>query len=532
MTTLNSNCESRQPKPVLHDIQGLVLRGYTFPYIRYIVFNITNQEGAKAFFAKILPGASDVEITSAKQWDKNNRPRYSLNIGFTYSGLETLMNKADLKSVENESSNIFDSFMEGAVANAGNIGDTGISDPAEWWKGSAKWLLPTPKPSDTQEELHLMISIYADSVETREEYHQKVLSLIPEIGGTDALLEAYIQDSNPLDAGEDYIHFGYKDSFSQPRLSDVPWNTNVGRLMAGKGLIDDRPCVPPYQFVITPPFNDPIDSDKDNISPKYKAHPLLYNGSFAAFRVLHQDVKAFKEFINKPHGEGITPELVAAKMCGRWFDGTPLIVSPDKPYEAKSEDDKLEGFDFTNFNYLEPTAHQRGDRLSDEFGKLCPYAAHIRRTNPRDDYKVKGNENHAENKRIMRRAGPYGPDYIKPDGIPRGLVGLFICADLSAQFNFIMHSWVIDGGFRTRGKKADRSPNDSGVDPVFGADDGMDKHKNFAFLPPGSPEQPTTQDYKVLDGLPQFIRTDGGLYLFLPGIEGLRHLANGTIPKP
>ncbi|MBD1384689.1 hypothetical protein IDJ75_05315 [Mucilaginibacter rigui] len=67
---------------------------------------------------------------------------------------------------------------------------------------------------------------------------------------------------------------------------------------------------------------------------------------------------------------------------------------------------------------------------------------------------------------------------------------------------------------------------------MFGIDDGIDRHKKFAFLPPGSPPEPKKEDYTILKGLPQFIRTDGGLYVFLPGIEGLRHLANGTIPKP
>lgn len=534
MTSINSSCKSRQPTPVFNDIQGLILRGYTFPYIRYIVFNMADKAGARAFLAKLLPGASDLEITSAKQWDRNNRPEYSLNIGLTYSGMRFLIDEHNLETVVSNTSDIFNLYKQGAVSDALTVGDIGASDPGNWWTRSAKWLLPTKKPSDTQDELHALVTIYADSAENRQKYHQKLLNLVPGTDEAPALLEAYIQDSDPLDAGEDYIHFGYKDSFSQPRLSDVPWNTNVGRLMAGKGLIDDRPCVPPYQFVITPQFKDPTESDPDNISPVYRTHPLLHNGSFAAFRVLHQDVKAFKEFINEPRGEGITPELVAAKMCGRWFDGTPLMVSPDKPFEPKTDDDKLEGFDFTNFNYLTPTANQRGVNLSDEFGKLCPYAAHIRRTNPRDDDKVKGNENNAENKRIMRRAGPYGPDYneIKPDNIPRGLVGLFICADLSAQFSFIMGSWVMNGKFRTRGKNVDLSPNKSGIDPLFGIDDRMSDHKNFAFLPPGSPAEPTKDDYKVLKGLPQFIRTDGGLYVFLPGIEGLRHLANGTIPKP
>lgn len=532
MINLN-DIRNNYPTPKLDDIQGIILRGYTFPYIRYIIFTIADKEGARAFLSNILPGASDIEVTTAKPWEIDKRPEYSLTIGLTYSGIRELMQEANREEVEARSSNVFSLFMEGAIGDAIAVGDVGASAPKNWWKRSGEWKLKE-KPSANNDELHIMVSIYADSVANRENYHQKLLVQIPLSDNGPALKEAYLQDSDPLKAGDDYIHFGYKDSLSQPRLSNVPWNTTKGRLLLGKSTVDDRPLVPPYHFVITPKFKkDPSKADSPML-PKYKAHPLLYNGSFAAFRVLHQDVKAFKDFIEKPRGKDITPELIAAKMCGRWYDGTPLSVSPNHPYQPEKPGDKLEGFDFTNFNYLSHTPNQKGVKLNDEFGALCPYAAHIRRTNPRDDDKVQGNTNNAEEKRIMRRAGPYGPDYnpAKPDNIPRGLVGLFICANLSAQFSFIMETWVTSGGFRNGGEKADISPNNSGIDPVFGIDDGIDKHKNFAFLPPGSPPEPKKEDYTILDGLPQFIRTDGGLYVFLPGIEGLRHLANGTIPKP
>lgn len=527
MINLN-DIRNNYPTPKLDDIQGIILRGYTFPYIRYIIFTITDKAGAQAFLSNILPGASDIEVTTAKPWEIGKRPEYSLTVGLTYSGMRELMKEEDREEVENRSSNVFSLFMEGAVGDAIAVGDVGASAPKNWWEKSGEWKLEKPA-SDYNDKLHILASIYADSEENREIYHQKLLAQIPPENGSPALREAYLLDSNPLKAGDDYIHFGYKDSLSQPRLSNVPWNTTQGRLLLGKSTVDDRPLVPPYHFVITPKFKKDPSDPASPMLPKYKAHPLLYNGSFAAFRVLHQDVKAFKKFIDKPRGGNITPELIAAKMCGRWYDGTPLTVSPDHPLG-----DKLDGFDFTNFNYMSRTAHQHGDVQSDDFGQVCPYAAHIRRTNPRDDWKVQGNTNNAEEKRLMRRAGPYGIDYNpeKPDdGIPRGLVGLFICANLSAQFSFIMETWVTNGGFRNGGENSDISPNKSGVDPVFGIDDGMAGHQNFAFLPPGSPAEPKTEDYTILGGLPQFIRTDGGLYVFLPGIEGLRHLANGTIPK-
>jgi hypothetical protein len=54
----------------------------------------------------------------------------------------------------------------------------------------------------------------------------------------------------------------------------------------------------------------------------------------------------------------------------------------------------------------------------------------------------------------------------------------------------------------------------------------MDAYKDFEYLnganPPG---------YEKVTGLERFIRTHGSMYVFLLGIGGLWHIANGTIPK-
>ena len=87
---------------------------------------------------------------------------------------------------------------------------------------------------------------------------------------------------------------------------------------------------------------------------------LGHNGTFNAFRVLKQDVAGFEEYLdeaasllfNHPLGNvvlspaaeakicqvlpvhdrrGALRELVAANLCGRWRDGTPLALSADAP---------------------------------------------------------------------------------------------------------------------------------------------------------------------------------------------------------
>jgi deferrochelatase/peroxidase EfeB len=521
LTDITAN--ERAPK--LDDIQGLILRGYNLPFVRYIIFTINDVEGARRFCEDILPGSNaSMNVTTALPWHNGIKPDYCLNIGFTASGLEKMITKTEFNKVSGWSLDFFSAFKAGAVKTAAKIGDTGESAPDKWWKGDG-WITEEIDPAQDGSDLHIQVTLFAHDSKGLTSYYNTLLSMVPRDTGGMALSPVFFKDSEPLSQGDDYIHFGYKDSFSQPRLTAVPWNTTQGRLLAGKSTIDDRPVVSINQFV--------IGISKVSVDPqplRYNPHPLLENGSFAAFRLLYQDVAAFNKYINSAT-DGTRPELVAAKMCGRWFDGTPLVVSPDKP------NPELKNFDYTNFNYITPTANQQGNPKSDDLGQLCPYAAHIRRANPRDDEKVKGNSGlaaDAKTRRIMRRAGPYGPDYrddevAKKDGgveIKRGLVGLFICANLTQQFIFIMDSWINHGGFRS----ADNSPNSSGADPLFGpSKNDYAPNNEFDYLPDG----PTDQPYKRMPGLERFVRTDGSLFLFLPGIKALEDIANGIIPtKP
>lgn len=499
----------------LDDIQGLILRGYNFQHIRYIILKIQNPLGAQKFCAALLPESeSPLSITTATPWSGGIKPAYCLNLGVSYSGLIQLIGKDNCSSVAKASPKLFNIYPQGAtdLNNTELIGDTDESAPANWWSRSGGWLLPEP-PTATGNELHLQLTLYVNVPEDRDKYYDLLLGMIPVIADQPALVPAFFKDSDPIKVGEDldYIHFGYKDSLSQPRVGEVPWNKTANRLKNGISTIDDRPIVPAYHFAISLDKNVP-----------YRAHPLLLNGSFAAFRLLYQDVEAFNAFINKSSN----PELVAAKMCGRWFDGTPLEVSPD------GEDKTLKDFDYTNFNYITATPNQKGPRTEDNLGQLCPYASHIRRANPRDDAYVKGNEpvngkpQYAGQHRVMRRASPYGPVYQpgEASGIQRGLVGLFIGADLFNQFQFIMSQWISAGSFRNPD-----TPNNSGIDPLFGPqpDDPDPNHQNLEYYVGQNGNNPPYED---LTGLTRFIRTDGSLYVFLPGINALRYLSEGKIP--
>ena len=495
----------------MNDVQGLILKGYNFPHIRYIILSIKDINGAKKFCAGLASqnSTTGLHITTAEPWENMVKPDYCLNIGFTYWGLEKLIGTVNCNEINDDSSaEVFASFKKGAIADATEMGDTNESAPANWWKNGG-WI-PKQKPKPDGSDLHIQLTLFTLTPKNREKYYTDLLQMIPKAAsGGASVIPVYYQDSDPItvDGNSDYVHFGYRDSLSQPRIDDIVWNKPKLKKLMGISSIDDRPKVPLDRFVIS--------SDADD----YNAHPLLVNGSFAAFRLLYQDEAKFNKFI---HSDPKTsPELMAAKMCGRWRDGTPLVVSPDKEDKTLGEPSS-KNFNFTNFNYLAPSPNQHGDQSSDENGLKCPYAAHIRRANPRDDFNVTGNNNNAETHRIVRRASPYGPVYDPNEkaGIQRGLVGLFIGAVLDFQFRFVTKLWLEMGGFRN----PDDSPNYSGVDPLFGpqVSDTNPYDSIFAFNKNGT--------YNEVPGLTRFIRTDGSLYLFLPGITGLKYIAEGKIP--
>ena len=330
-----------------------------------------------------------------------------------------------------------------------------------------------PEQNPTETDLDIVFSLYAPTPEERDIWHERMMKTI----GDDSAVLAFMQDSDPLDPVGQKIHFGYRDGISQPRINGFS-ETNPE--------LDDRPEVDSWRFIIN------LIVGNSSSPPTYHAHPFLNNGSFAAFRLLYQDVQSFEDFISQ-NGEA-EAELIASKMAGRWRDGTPIEVSTQTPENLHLLGKTLSSeYQLNNFDYMTPSAHQEPNPLLNgqpDFGQGCPYAAHVRRANPRDDASVKGNKNFqtgaalmAVPNRVLRRARPYGPLYHPDDELSanqqRGLIGFFIGADIGRQFEFLMSQWITGNTFASN----DRSQNGGGYDPLFGSPAGV---TNFEYCVPGN----------------------------------------------
>jgi deferrochelatase/peroxidase EfeB len=230
------------------------------------------------------------------------------------------------------------------------------------------------------------------------------------------------------------------------------------------------------------------------------------NGSFAVFRIEKQDVVEFEDFLQSKK-DLIDPELLAAKLLGRWRNGVPLALAPDSdaPPGGICRDD-LNKFEYVNT-----------DGSGDPFGERTPIGSHIRRVNPRGQpikgQSIPGGTNNDH--RLIRRALPYGPTYDpdKPyDGIERGLIGHFINTSIENQFEFVLREWINQsdavGSLRL-------DPNAKG--PLLGSNDPATSI--FEIPQPGG-----APPIRVC-GFGSFTHTRATAYLFMPSISALGFIA-------
>jgi len=460
------------------DVQGTVLRGYRVDGARHLVAKVHDAARARALLGALVGGPPGLpQITTAARW--KDKPASFLNVGITHGGLRQLGVPADSLA------SFPAAFQRGAAdpATAKLVGDVGESDPRHWIGGLSNGA-----------DVHLILSIWA--VRGTDALEEATAAL--RAAFETSLVELSAHDGSALPG--DQVHFGYRDSIAQPVVDGAP--------PSKRPMPDAQPVAATGAFLLGHPNQN---------GAVYRVQPeaLSTNSSFAAFRILEQDVAAFEAFLADAAATlGIDRELLAAKVCGRWRNGVPLVLSPDHDVPRPPLPDlALNDFDYVS---TDPAA-------SDTFGYRCPVGAHIRRTNPRSQ-EVVGGGGHLH--RIIRRAMPYGPAYdpAHPDDERRGLVGMFINADLANQFEFIMSSWVNGATFvkSVRGPDgANPVRNISGDDVLCGVNDPASS--SFTLSSPPTDGAPATNEQ--VTGFSRFITTRGGAYCFLPSITALRHLA-------
>jgi Dyp-type peroxidase family len=437
-------------------IQGYVVRGYRFPFADYLLLRITDARLAGRWLARIAG-----TVQTAAPWSV--KPDAGVNLAFSYSGLVALqIPDASLAGFPQE-------FREGMAARAELLGDLGESAPSGW------------EPPLGSSDAHVLVMISATERQALADHDRRVRSEIEHSGGLAIL---YDQFGAALPGGTE--HFGYADGFAQPAIEGAGIPSLPGQ---GAPLRDGhwRP-IRAGEFILGYP-------DEENVLPGAPApDELSTNGTFLVYRKLHQDVAGFRARLREsaklyPGGEG----LLAAKIVGRWRDGTPLDLSPDRPDPAIVADEQRSNA----FSYA-----------ADADGLRCPIGAHVRRANPRDSLPFEGKL--VNRHRIIRRGIPYGdplPDGADDDHQDRGVIFMCLQASISRQFEFIQSQWFNRGNPFTLGEDQDL---------MLGPQDGPSPHKMTV---PGNPPF-------FIGPLRRFVTVRGGEYFFVPGVNGLEFLAS------
>lgn len=460
------------------DIQGTVLRGYRVDHARHLVLQVADAAAARRFLGSVVDGTPGLpQVTTAARWTV--KPPCFLNVGITYAGLKAL-------GVSEDALASFPSaFVRGATdgATAQIVGDVGASAPSSWVGGLSDG-----------EHVHVLLSLSTHT--TREVIEEVSQALRTAFAG--ACVELSALDADAL--ADNKVHFGYTDNISQPQVEGGP--------PTKRPRPDHQPVAPAGEFLL---------GHENQYGATYGVTPLQLstNSSFAAFRMLEQDVVGFEQFLTHYSViAGIDAEMLAAKVCGRWRNGVPLVLSP----ESATPSPALPGERINDYDYVsaDPT-------LDDTYGWKCPVGSHMRRANPRGQ-KVVGAGEHRH--RIIRRAMPYGPPYdpAKPDGRQRGLIGYFINADLGNQFEFLMGQWVNTADFvmSVPGPGgANPVKNISGQDVLLGVNDSSSSSFTLSSSTAGN---------QKLTGFSRYVTTRGGAYCYLPSITALRYLAAGDKP--
>jgi deferrochelatase/peroxidase EfeB len=474
-----------EPALELTDIQGNVLRGYRSANARHFALSVEDPAGARRFIAGLISGneARSPQITNAEEW--NDKPHYTLNIGITWAGLKALGLPSPVLG------DFPPAFQQGPATRATEpdpdfpggvgLGDVGKSAPRQWVLGGER----TP-------EVHMMLSLYTD--EHRKRRINAVSARLRKGFAAGRLTEISAHDANALPQGK--VHFGYRDGIAQPEIRGAP----------GRPRRDKQPTVEPGDFLLGRDYVNLYGGNFLGDLPP----ALGDNACYAAFRMLRQDVLGFERFLNRWAKQfKLDPELVAAKLMGRWRNGVPLTLSPD----VAEPDPPLAGAALNDFDYAPAPGH---NTFYDDFdGRRCPVGAHIRRLNPRSSL-VMGQPH---SRRLIRRGMPYGPAFdpdAGEDHVERGLIGLFLCGDLELQFEFILRVWA-NQDLSTHGLRGTREPI-LGAQPAGGG--------KFVLRTADS------RDPIVMLGLPRLVQTVGSVYCLVPGIGGLRYLASlGGAPE-
>ncbi len=469
--------EAREPSSaaelaMLNDLQGNILKGHGRHYTSnlFLAFDPARASEATAFLAE-MGGLVTSALHQLIQSDLFNR-----GVSSSSTFVAMMLSSAGYDAIGRQ-----DAKPPGEAFRAGMKARNELADaPVATWDAHLAG------------QIHAMILVAAETGDRRNTERDIICERIARTGGAVTLLNPQFKEDGDAIFNDDQNgieHFGYVDGRSQPLalVEDI----EDERTMHG-GIANWDPTIPLSQLLVKCP------GGRFDVS----------YGSFFVFRKLEQNVMAFKQreealasAIELAHG--LPPDSIGerfgATVVGRFENGTPVLLSegeitpiPKGPVGVKND-----------FNFSR-----------DPEGLKCPFAGHIRKTNPRDD--VPNSKSHL----MARRGIPYGSRTdLKDPSIstkPTKDVGLLFMAyqsSIEEQFEFTQVAWANNAQFL---RPLVKGGPDTGIDPIIGQRRG-----------PSGQQWPVKWGRTMTDGGPAedfsgFVTMKGGEYLFAPAISFLK----------
>ena len=537
----------------LADIQGNILSAYGklgFPKGRFITLHVSEAAAGRRFVTELLPG-----ITTALRWPSHRkppppagtvvvpRPDVAVNIAFSFCGLVALgVPTRTLRGLPDE-------FIDGMMKRAPMLGDDVPPNQKESW--DEVWTAAKGAPLTDPKTVHILVTLNAQMKDDGTPFAaldaktREIEKLCETIGNVEILhghnrpgqpsvpyqelsaITTRLPDGRVVPCPKE--HFGYTDAIGDP-VFEGEFPGRAERADArGNGAFDGAGNWRPLatgEFLLGYPDEAQEMSGSDI--------PLSFsrNGTFMAYRKLHQNVVAFRTFLESTATQlaqvwGLPPgdagEMLAAKMAGRWSDGVPLAVAPTVA-------------EWEQFNKRYPLADPQKDphryaareqalidfRYKDDpQGLKCPLTSHMRRINTRDMLAPRDTDGSVLNnrRRILRRGLPYGESSAGvSDAAEHGIVMQIVCASLFRQYEFVQQQWLNYG--------LDSNAGNDTCPIVGNHSTGADGPK-AKFVIASDPK--TGRPPFIVEGIPQFVETRGGEYFFVPSMTALRMIGMGTI---
>jgi len=353
---------------------------------------------------------------------------------------------------------------------------------------------------DEKRQIGAVLMFAAGALYGRSEFNKFIQHKIEEIRGVNGLI--YLGDEEGIVIrNEKYQvieHFGHPDGVSQPLFltSDVEeyerqQNITNHSTQVSKGS-EHRAS---WKLVLTP----------DNLGNVVAPTSHKYNyGSYVVYRKLAQDVTGYKKRVKElaAHRE-CTPEQADAMVMGRHLDGRALATPKTVPTDSNVI---YNNFDFADVNV-----------------SSCPFAAHIRKTNPRHPrfrIPLPGEPTfptlYEGTRRIARRGVSY--EYRNPTNNHVDEVGLLFVAcnaSFASQYIYMQQQWCNELNFENPG---------TGVDAVVGQRQGARFELPQKFETFGNEK---TKDKGFL--FSDFVQMRGGEFFFQPSLPTLLSITEAPI---